>query len=371
MSTLPNPLAQGPAPVSVMSSIPDWGPLPAGAASSNPDAFAKGGMLDQAMLEVIQAMFTTQGPPTYTVPGQVFFYAKLRDLADGVTNHDAWWTCGKQEDVLPSQDGAYLMKNPASNKDLAIQESTNYALLIKSLADKSYPKQLLDCGNVHKIFTGLMIKTIRFQPEGRNNMKGTKPKTDASGNSRDPLGILVCESILKFPWEAAPRVAIASRPAAQPAAQPAYAPPMAQASPMMAAPPMGMAPAPAPPFAPNPGAPPMPMAAPGMGAPPVAVQPAVGLQAPAPAQAQATALPALTDQTQIATVLRDTMANLVAQAGPGGLPVAQIKVQVFRALAQTYDHTTVNTIAGYADNIQWLTSAGFLHDAAANTIKRP
>lgn len=364
----PNPYAAPPpaatgAPGGIQSNLPDWGVRPDWAASSNPDDFSKGGALfgDQANLETIAADFTLDPPPGYTQPNTVFLKLQLRDLSDptGQTIVPQWWSCGNTGDFLPSADGEWLL--PQSEKGRAgINEGTNYGLLVNTLKQKGYPANLLAFGSAKRIFSGpggnLMFKTIRVVPEGRSNMKPNAKK--AGNDDRGPIGTLVCDEILKFPWEAAPRKAIAQRPGqaaphqhmppqqhAAPPQQPQYAAPAQQAPPQAPAP-QYAAPAPAP----APAAQPLP--------------PQQAAPAPAPSN-----LISVTDPTQIAALIQQTMASVI-DANAGALPVQAARLNVFRALQATHDVNTINQVAGYADNIAWLQSAGFRHDVTANTLHR-
>lgn len=364
----PNPFAAAPAAPPAaggfqQSSLPDWGPKPEWAVSSNPADFGKGGSLfgDQANLECVHAEFTLNPPPGYTAPNTVFALLQLRDLSDptGQTIVPQWWSCGNSADMLPSADGGEWLL-PQTEKGKHINEGTNYGLLMATLKQKSYPEHLLAYGNIKNIFAGprgnLMFKTIRVIPEGRQGLKGGKPKQDAAGRDRDPIGTLVCDQIIKFPWEASPRVAVAQRPSQ--AAAPQYVPPSQPAAP------------PAPPQQQQAYAPPPPQAAP-MAPPAPAPAAAPPMAPPQPPQAPApSGLASITDPQQIAQLAVQTIAGVVDASNGAGMDIPSARLSVFRALTSTYDVNTVNQVASVADNIQWLSQVGFRHDATTNRIHR-
>ena len=137
---------------------------------------------------------------------------------------DQFWSMGRSDDWIPSEDGKQLLKVGAAN---SIRLSSNGGILLQALVGVGFPADKL--GDDISILDGLQAHFIQTPAPERKGVKKT-PKQKEKEEKYGPPTILVISEILVLPWEKK----AAGKPAAK--AKPAGAPKAAAAKPKAAAP---------------------------------------------------------------------------------------------------------------------------------------
>jgi len=154
--------------------------------------FAKGGLLDDVDVvfsDVRAEMYDYNGsviPPNPAL-GITLVYGEGED---DVTRQ--YWSIGKHEDWMASEDGSYIVK--VGTKDM-LSESCNYFLLYKSLKEAGYPVEQLDGDKGFAALNGLKCHMIRVAAPTRAGLDKKKKINPATGKAYEDT-VLIVQSIL-------------------------------------------------------------------------------------------------------------------------------------------------------------------------------
>jgi hypothetical protein len=160
------------------------------AVSINPEEMTEGGgLLDNVRVTITDAsweMTDYGGRSTMKRPAAHL----VLEEPDGTVHDDQWWSCGKAEDWVPSDDGQYLLPTGLKKQ---INLSSNFGMFMQSLSDNGFPSDRFEpeigC------LIGLEFHLQQVKAEGRE-------KTKSKDGSKEYDQTVPCAAeIFTFPWE--------------------------------------------------------------------------------------------------------------------------------------------------------------------------
>jgi hypothetical protein len=161
------------------------------AVSLCPEDMAEGG----GLLDNIRATVTAANFEMSNYGGNSSMMSPMAHIIlqepDGETHDDQWWTCGKTEDWMPSDDGKYLI--PVGLKK-SIHKSSNLGMLMQSMMDCGFPVDKFDAD------IGFLVG---LEGHWQQVATGREKKKSKDGKEYDPTCLCLAE-IFKFPWEKGP-----------------------------------------------------------------------------------------------------------------------------------------------------------------------
>jgi hypothetical protein len=182
----------------------------------NPESFIEGsGLIDDCDAVVKEArfdMFDYNGTADPTPALKL-----VLDVAGDET--EQYWSMGRSEDWIPSDDGKQLLKVGTAN---SIRLTSNGGIFLQTLVGVGFPAEKL--GSDISVLDGLEAHFIQTPAPERKGVKKT-PKQKEKEEKYGPPTILVISEILTLPWEKK----AAGKPKGK--AKPAGAPPKAAAKP--------------------------------------------------------------------------------------------------------------------------------------------
>jgi hypothetical protein len=164
------------------------------AVSLNPDDMAEGGgLLDNIRATITDAKFVMtnyQGKSQIMRPAA---HLTLTEIVDGeeLVHDDQFWSCGKAEDWMPSDDGKYLIPTGMKKQ---IHKSSNFGMFLVSALDCGFPGDKFDSDISFLIGTEAHFHQIVVADRGKTKTKDGK-EYDAQ--------VMCLAEIFKFPWEKA------------------------------------------------------------------------------------------------------------------------------------------------------------------------
>jgi hypothetical protein len=107
---------------------------------------------------------------------------------DGTVHDDQWWTCGKTEDWVPSEDGHFLVPMGLKNQ---INKKSFLGRLLGSVMEQGFPKDKVSADIA--FLEGL-------EAHWRQQSTGRKTQRDGKDTEYDETVLCVAQ-IFKYPWE--------------------------------------------------------------------------------------------------------------------------------------------------------------------------
>lgn len=148
-----------------------------------------GGLLDNIVITVKSAQFVVTDYGGKSKIKRPAAHLVLTEMVNGeeYDHDDQFWSCGKMEDWVPSDDGKYLIPTGVKTQ---IHKSSNFGMLMASLMDNGWPKDKFDAD-------------IGFLTGAKFHMMQTasgRPDTEKDGKTYKDTVLCVAE-ILQYPWE--------------------------------------------------------------------------------------------------------------------------------------------------------------------------
>lgn len=159
------------------------------AVSLNPEEMAEGGgLLDNIRATIKEATFvmTDYGGKSSMVRPAAHL---VLEEPDGEIHDDQFWSCGKAEDWVPSDDGKYLIPTGLKTQ---IHKSSNLGMFLQSLMDCGFPADKFDADIGFLVGLEAHFQQVDTGREKKKSKDGTREYADTA---------LCVAEIFNFPWE--------------------------------------------------------------------------------------------------------------------------------------------------------------------------
>jgi hypothetical protein len=160
------------------------------AVSLCPDDMTEGGgLLNNVRVMITAARFEMTN---YGGRAQMMKPAALLVLEepDGTVHEDQWWSCGKAEDWMPSDDGKYLIPTGLQKQ---INKSSNFGMLMQSFMDCGFKADKFSADINFLVGTEFHLQQV--VAEGRDKVKSK------DGTKEYEPTVPCAAEIFKFPWD--------------------------------------------------------------------------------------------------------------------------------------------------------------------------
>lgn len=161
------------------------------AASLNPNDMATGGgLLDNIRATIVEAKFemTDYGGRS---PSKRPAAHLILEEPDGERHEDQWWSVGKPEEWMPSDDGAYIIPTGLRKQ---IHVSSKFGMLTQSALNCGFPEDKFDPDIGFLVGTEAHFQQVATGREKKKSKDGSREYEDTA---------LCMAEIFKFPWEKA------------------------------------------------------------------------------------------------------------------------------------------------------------------------
>lgn len=155
--------------------------------SLRPSEFVAGGLIEQGAFLVKQARFVNWD---YNGQANMTIAAKLTLLADDDSEYDQYYSCGDPKNFAPSADGTELIP---IGQATALNENSNFAILLKQLAAAGFPEARMDSRIT------FIENLYGFMRRVKSPERAGLQRTGA--NADRPQTVLIYTEIYNLPWE--------------------------------------------------------------------------------------------------------------------------------------------------------------------------
>lgn len=165
-----------------------------GLISLKPSEAVQGGLIDDAIVEVVESRFKMWDyNGSIPDPTPAIYWKMKKDDGDEV---EQYWSVGSPKDFVPSEDGKNLV---AVSSATAIKKGSNGYIMLERVVSAGFPEDKIV--NDISVFEGTMGHVSQIPAPER---KGLPKRESSRPDGREfPKTVLVMDRIDKFPWEAA------------------------------------------------------------------------------------------------------------------------------------------------------------------------